>query len=77
MFVRYVYISMVVQNNQNVMCFCRCACVSGFMKRFCGTLQWTVFAAATAAMFTVSLVGAVMIDLHVINQMCHAVESHK
>lgn len=38
---------------------CRCACVSGFLKRFCGTVQWTVFAAATAAMFTVSLVGAV------------------
>ncbi|KAM7414480.1 hypothetical protein PAMA_019347 [Pampus argenteus] len=34
----------------------RCACVSGFLKRFWGTLQWTVFAAATAAMFTISLV---------------------
>ncbi|KAG7521962.1 hypothetical protein JOB18_010321 [Solea senegalensis] len=34
----------------------RCACVCGFLKRFCGTLQWTVFAAATAAMFTISLV---------------------
>ncbi|GAA6225474.1 lipase maturation factor 2 [Lates japonicus] len=34
----------------------RCACVSGFLKRFCGTVQWTVFAAASAAMFTVSLV---------------------
>ncbi|KAG8012615.1 Lipase maturation factor 2 [Nibea albiflora] len=34
----------------------RCACVSGFLKRFCGTVQWTVFAAATAAMFTISLV---------------------
>uniref|UniRef100_A0A7N8YQF4 Lipase maturation factor n=1 Tax=Mastacembelus armatus TaxID=205130 RepID=A0A7N8YQF4_9TELE len=34
----------------------RCACVSGFLKRFCGTIQWTLFAAATAAMFTVSLV---------------------
>ncbi|XP_067356451.1 lipase maturation factor 2a [Channa argus] len=34
----------------------RCACVSGFLKRFFGTVQWTVFAAATAAMFTVSLV---------------------
>ncbi|KAK2842208.1 hypothetical protein Q5P01_012408 [Channa striata] len=34
----------------------RCACVSGFLKRFYGTVQWTVFAAATAAMFTVSLV---------------------
>lgn len=35
----------------------RCACISGFLKRFCGTVQWTVFAAATAAMFTISLVG--------------------
>ncbi|XP_035011838.2 lipase maturation factor 2a [Hippoglossus stenolepis] len=34
----------------------RCACVSGFLKRFCGTVQWTVIAAAAAAMFTVSLV---------------------
>ncbi|KAM7002264.1 lipase maturation factor 2a [Tautogolabrus adspersus] len=34
----------------------RCACVSGFLKRFLGTVQWTLFAAATAAMFTVSLV---------------------
>ncbi|XP_053282231.1 lipase maturation factor 2a [Pleuronectes platessa] len=34
----------------------RCACVSGFLKRFCGTVQWTVLAAAAAAMFTVSLV---------------------
>ncbi|XP_070687148.1 lipase maturation factor 2a [Pempheris klunzingeri] len=34
----------------------RCACVSGFLRRFCGTVQWTVFAAATAAMFTISLV---------------------
>ncbi|TMS05773.1 Lipase maturation factor 2 [Larimichthys crocea] len=34
----------------------RCACVSGFLKRLCGTVQWTVFAAATAAMFTISLV---------------------
>ncbi|XP_036962352.1 lipase maturation factor 2a [Acanthopagrus latus] len=34
----------------------RCACVSGFLRRFCGTVQWTLFAAATAAMFTVSLV---------------------
>ncbi|XP_029008805.1 lipase maturation factor 2a [Betta splendens] len=34
----------------------RCACVSGFLKRFCGSVQWTVFAAAAAAMFTVSLV---------------------
>lgn len=35
----------------------RCACASGFLSRLCGTVQWTVFAAATAAMFTVSLVG--------------------
>ncbi|KAI3371369.1 hypothetical protein L3Q82_023972, partial [Scortum barcoo] len=34
----------------------RCACVSGFLRRFYGTMQWTVFAAAAAAMFTVSLV---------------------
>ncbi|KAM3870580.1 lipase maturation factor 2a [Diretmus argenteus] len=34
----------------------RCACVQGFLKRFWGTVQWTVFAAAAAAMFTVSLV---------------------
>ncbi|XP_062276716.1 lipase maturation factor 2a [Scomber scombrus] len=34
----------------------RCACVPGFLKRFWGTFQWTVFAAATAAMFTISLV---------------------
>ncbi|KAM3609466.1 uncharacterized protein V6R79_015311 [Siganus canaliculatus] len=34
----------------------RCACVSGFLRRFCGTVQWTVFAAAAAAMFTISLV---------------------
>ncbi|XP_045892439.1 lipase maturation factor 2a [Micropterus dolomieu] len=34
----------------------RCACVSGFLKRFCVSVQWTVFAAATAAMFTISLV---------------------
>nr|XP_020470053.1 lipase maturation factor 2 isoform X2 [Monopterus albus] len=34
----------------------RCASVSGFLKRFFGTVQWTVFAAATAAMFTISLV---------------------
>lgn len=37
--------------------------MSGFLKRFCGTVQWTVFAAATAAMFTVSVVGAVMINV--------------
>ncbi|XP_056273428.1 lipase maturation factor 2a [Pseudoliparis swirei] len=34
----------------------RCACVSGFLKRFWGTVQWTVFATAAAAMFTISLV---------------------
>lgn len=34
----------------------RCACVTGFLKRFWGTLQWTVFGAATVAMFTISLV---------------------
>ncbi|XP_038562697.1 lipase maturation factor 2a [Micropterus salmoides] len=34
----------------------RCACVSGFLKRFYVSVQWTVFAAATAAMFTISLV---------------------
>uniref|UniRef100_H2ULX2 Lipase maturation factor n=1 Tax=Takifugu rubripes TaxID=31033 RepID=H2ULX2_TAKRU len=40
----------------------RCACISGFLKRFCGTVQWTVFAAATAAMFTVSLVPFTYMD---------------
>ncbi|XP_077425768.1 lipase maturation factor 2a [Vanacampus margaritifer] len=34
----------------------RCACVSGFLRRFWSTLQWTVFAAAAAAMFAISLV---------------------
>ncbi|XP_041651905.1 lipase maturation factor 2a [Cheilinus undulatus] len=34
----------------------RCACISGFLRRFLGTVQWTLFAAAAAAMFTVSLV---------------------
>ncbi|KAM6960596.1 lipase maturation factor 2a [Aplochiton taeniatus] len=34
----------------------RCACVHGFLKRFWGTLQWTMFSAAAAAMFTLSLV---------------------
>ncbi|XP_047452114.1 lipase maturation factor 2a [Mugil cephalus] len=34
----------------------RCACVSGFLKRFWGMFQWSVFAAATASMFAVSLV---------------------
>lgn len=41
----------------DVLCSHRCACASGFLSRFCGTVQWTVFAAATAAMFIVSLVG--------------------
>ncbi|XP_062317677.1 lipase maturation factor 2a isoform X1 [Osmerus eperlanus] len=34
----------------------RCACVQGFLKRFWGTLQWIVFAAAAASIFAVSLV---------------------
>ncbi|MED6294844.1 hypothetical protein CHARACLAT_025286, partial [Characodon lateralis] len=34
----------------------RCACVSGFLKRFLGMIQWTVFAAAAVSMFAVSLV---------------------
>ncbi|XP_037538792.1 lipase maturation factor 2a [Nematolebias whitei] len=34
----------------------RCACVSGFLKRFGRMVQWMVFAAAAAAMFAVSLV---------------------
>ncbi|KAM9807497.1 lipase maturation factor 2a [Neosynchiropus ocellatus] len=34
----------------------RCACVSGFLPRFWKTLQWTVFAAATATIFSISLV---------------------
>ncbi|XP_034032495.1 lipase maturation factor 2a [Thalassophryne amazonica] len=34
----------------------RWACVSGFLQRLWGTVQWTFFAAATAAMFTISLV---------------------
>ncbi|XP_014900225.1 lipase maturation factor 2a [Poecilia latipinna] len=34
----------------------RCACISGFLKRFWGMIQWTVFAAAAASMFAVSLV---------------------
>uniref|UniRef100_A0A669EPB3 Lipase maturation factor n=1 Tax=Oreochromis niloticus TaxID=8128 RepID=A0A669EPB3_ORENI len=36
----------------------RCACVSGFFKRFWGTVQWTVFAGAAASMFAVSLVSS-------------------
>ncbi|XP_053742845.1 lipase maturation factor 2a [Synchiropus splendidus] len=34
----------------------RCACVSGFLARFWKTLQWTVFAAAAATIFSISLV---------------------
>lgn len=34
----------------------RCACVRGFFSRLWATVQWTVFGAAAAAMFTVSLV---------------------
>ncbi|MEQ2221595.1 hypothetical protein ILYODFUR_017445 [Ilyodon furcidens] len=34
----------------------RCACVSGFLKRFLGMIQLTVFAAAAVSMFAVSLV---------------------
>lgn len=53
----------------NVMCFSRCACVSGFLKRFYVSVQWTVFAAATAAMFTISLVSpvgnTVMVEFHI------------
>lgn len=50
--------------------FCRCACVDGFLKRFFGTVQWTVFAAAAAAMFAVSLVGAHFALLLVWSQTC-------
>lgn len=50
--------------------FCRCACVDGFLKRFLGTVQWTVFAAAAAAMFAVSLVGAHFALLLVWSQTC-------
>uniref|UniRef100_A0A8C5DWQ3 Lipase maturation factor n=1 Tax=Gouania willdenowi TaxID=441366 RepID=A0A8C5DWQ3_GOUWI len=34
----------------------RCACVSGFLTRFWGMFQWSVFAVAAAFMFTISLV---------------------
>ncbi|XP_069567229.1 lipase maturation factor 2a [Brachyistius frenatus] len=34
----------------------RCACVSGFLRRFWGMVQWTVIAAAAASMFAISLV---------------------
>lgn len=47
----------------------RCACASGFLKRFWGTVQWTVMAAATVAMFTVSLVRSAVIEQ---KQTCHA-----
>ncbi|CAI5664347.1 unnamed protein product [Oreochromis niloticus] len=40
----------------------RCACVSGFFKRFWGTVQWTVFAGAAASMFAVSLVPFTFIE---------------
>lgn len=33
--------------------------MSGFFKRFWGTVQWTVFAGAAASMFAVSLVSSV------------------
>lgn len=36
---------------------CRYACFPGFLKRLCGTVQWTLFAAAAAAMFALSVVG--------------------
>ncbi|XP_028306102.1 lipase maturation factor 2-like isoform X2 [Gouania willdenowi] len=34
----------------------RCACVSGFLTRFWGMFQWSVFAVAATFMFTISLV---------------------
>ncbi|XP_005802101.1 lipase maturation factor 2 isoform X2 [Xiphophorus maculatus] len=34
----------------------RCACISSFLKRFWGMIQWTVFSAAAVSMFAVSLV---------------------
>ncbi|XP_075875490.1 lipase maturation factor 2a isoform X2 [Nelusetta ayraudi] len=34
----------------------RYACFPGFLKRLCGTVQWTLFAAAAAAMFALSVV---------------------
>ncbi|KAM9754422.1 lipase maturation factor 2a [Menidia menidia] len=40
----------------------RCACVSGFLRRFWGMVQWTAFAAATASMFAVSLVPFTFIE---------------
>ncbi|XP_030587285.1 lipase maturation factor 2a [Archocentrus centrarchus] len=40
----------------------RYACISGFLKRFWGTVQWTVFAGAAASMFAVSLVPFTFIE---------------
>ncbi|XP_061577923.1 lipase maturation factor 2a [Cololabis saira] len=40
----------------------RCACVSGFLKRFWGMVQWSLFAAAAASMFAVSLVPFTFIE---------------
>ncbi|XP_028287635.1 lipase maturation factor 2a [Parambassis ranga] len=40
----------------------RCACVSGFLRRFWGTVQWTIFGAAAASMFAVSLVPFTFIE---------------
>ncbi|KAM4553784.1 lipase maturation factor 2a [Fundulus diaphanus] len=34
----------------------RCACVSGFLQRLWGMVQWSVFAAAAVSMFAISLV---------------------
>ncbi|KAI9529894.1 Lipase maturation factor 2 [Dissostichus eleginoides] len=52
----FIWIGVLSLTWEMVTAMFRCACVSGFRKRFWGTLQWSVFAAATAAMFTVSLV---------------------
>ncbi|XP_029993059.1 lipase maturation factor 2a isoform X2 [Sphaeramia orbicularis] len=51
-----IWIGVLSLTWEMVIAMFRCACVHGFLKRFWGTLQWTVFGAATAAMFTVSLV---------------------
>uniref|UniRef100_A0A1A7XG43 Lipase maturation factor n=1 Tax=Iconisemion striatum TaxID=60296 RepID=A0A1A7XG43_9TELE len=40
----------------------RCACVSGFLRRFWGMVQWSVFAAASVSMFAVSLVPFTFIE---------------
>uniref|UniRef100_A0A1A8PNW8 Lipase maturation factor n=1 Tax=Nothobranchius rachovii TaxID=451742 RepID=A0A1A8PNW8_9TELE len=40
----------------------RCACVSGFLRRFWGMVQWSVFAAASASLFAVSLVPFTFIE---------------